>query len=653
MTMREARESVTEEESVAAAENMVIGILRDAVRQELLGAVTERCDQDIANEIAHAEKKCRRKLEKLAKKKGTNTLEAFYRLPSDGTRSIEEDIGERTAHFASLGTYVLKDNDISNRAAVKRLNEALNVVRDGAMRNPYMMSFLYLPEFVPAPFPERINHFFGSGFNEYQKKAISRAVGANGIYMIQGPPGTGKTQVIAEITAQEVVRGRKVLITSQGNKAVDNAFERISRYGFIRPLRIMSMSRESDYDVSNLLPKLYDSIRDALEEREHLLGEEGFSDGIRKDIQSFEDGYAEYHSLDVRTSTMRADAERKAKDAVADSQRTNSAQKRKCEGAYQEYYGLLDRKDRLMRFDKNELGPAADEIRAVFGWISDGGDILFGNEGACRALMNLTDEDAEDLSAALRDPARQHTVSGGIVARSFAGGDASSIPAVRSRLSDILNVAVSQLDRDIASQKENIDSIIRTRADEVPYSEPAIDSDDYREYIRARDRLLTIASSIFDRLHIPESFDDVDSAKRVIDDASAMMHFLEKEEKAQDIFRDIRSFLSEEGVGERNKDRLLRAITDRINVFGITCTANLYVDTKEGLGNRSDIIDLRRCGIDTVIIDEVSKVPFSELIRPIAFCRKVIMVGDHRQLPPVYIEGEEDEDLGRKFSELY
>lgn len=383
--------------------------------------------------------------------------------------SIEQEIGLRNEHFGRLESFVLKDDEVQNRATVRRLNEALTVVRDGSMRNPYMMSFIYLPEFVPAPYPEKINHYFGTGFNEYQRQAISGAVGANGIFMIQGPPGTGKTQVIAEITAQEVVRGRKVLITSQGNKAVDNAFERISRYGFIRSLRIMSMSKESDYDISNLLPTFYSNIRESIRTRQEEFRDADFLARVRGDIARFNEGFVRYRQLEQSTRDRRNVKEKKAREAVTDLQRSLSTQKKKFENAYSEYYLILEKKERLAQFDLQELGERADEIRAMFPWIpaENADDMLFGPNGACRAIIAMTEEDAAELSQALQDPARSLEVSGWTVSRTFAKGDPAQIPAVRSRLTDILNVAESDLRSDMEQSEQRISELLSQDTDEV------------------------------------------------------------------------------------------------------------------------------------------------------------------------------------------
>ncbi len=64
------------------------------------------------------------------------------------------------------------------------------------------------------------------------------------------------------------------------------------------------------------------------------------------------------------------------------------------------------------------------------------------------------------------------------------------------------------------------------------------------------------------------------------------------------------------------------------NVVGITCTANMRK------------LDDKFPDFDVVIIDEVSKATPPELLLPLMRARKTILVGDHRQLPPVFNEYE-------------
>ena len=61
--------------------------------------------------------------------------------------------------------------------------------------------------------------------DDSQKKAIAEAMGSR-ISVITGAPGTGKTQVIENLLANALIRGKKVLVASKNNKAVDNVKDR-------------------------------------------------------------------------------------------------------------------------------------------------------------------------------------------------------------------------------------------------------------------------------------------------------------------------------------------------------------------------------------------------------------------------------------------
>ena len=74
--------------------------------------------------------------------------------------------------------------------------------------------------------------------NKYQNVAVKKMLAAPDLCMVQGPPGTGKTTVIAEAIYQFVRDGKRVLITSQSNDAVDNALDRLLASPEIRAIRL-------------------------------------------------------------------------------------------------------------------------------------------------------------------------------------------------------------------------------------------------------------------------------------------------------------------------------------------------------------------------------------------------------------------------------
>jgi superfamily I DNA and/or RNA helicase len=68
---------------------------------------------------------------------------------------------------------------------------------------------------------------FRTELNPPQKDAVAFALLADDFAIIHGPPGTGKTTTLAEVIAQAVDRGERVLACAASNTAVDNLLERL------------------------------------------------------------------------------------------------------------------------------------------------------------------------------------------------------------------------------------------------------------------------------------------------------------------------------------------------------------------------------------------------------------------------------------------
>ncbi len=78
--------------------------------------------------------------------------------------------------------------------------------------------------------------------------------------------------------------------------------------------------------------------------------------------------------------------------------------------------------------------------------------------------------------------------------------------------------------------------------------------------------------------------------------------------------------------------------TQNCNLVAISCNENPRTLQDAGID-----------GFDVVIIDEVSKATPIELLMPLMRARKAILVGDHRQLPPMFQEGQ---DAAETFEDL-
>jgi len=96
--------------------------------------------------------------------------------------------------------------------------------------------------------------------NPAQRMLIERALIVPDMLLALGPPGTGKTDTIREIVLREAALGKKVLVTSKNNKAVDNVLSGLKN---VQALRI---GREEAV-VPELRPLLIDNKANAMQQK--------------------------------------------------------------------------------------------------------------------------------------------------------------------------------------------------------------------------------------------------------------------------------------------------------------------------------------------------------------------------------------------------
>lgn len=101
----------------------------------------------------------------------------------------------------------------------------------------YDLQLSVIDEFDDQPLPV-VKVYSGRGkryrgLDEFQTQAVnaSLSLGDDELAMVIGPPGTGKTTFIAHAARMAAEEGKKVLITSHTNRAVDNALEKICEFG--------------------------------------------------------------------------------------------------------------------------------------------------------------------------------------------------------------------------------------------------------------------------------------------------------------------------------------------------------------------------------------------------------------------------------------
>ena len=90
---------------------------------------------------------------------------------------------------------------------------------------------------------------------------------------------------------------------------------------------------------------------------------------------------------------------------------------------------------------------------------------------------------------------------------------------------------------------------------------------------------------------------------------------------------------------QNDNDNYLSIYINSCNVVGFSCTADPRILTERNIND-----------FDVVIIDEVSKATPPELLLPLMKAKKVVLVGDHRQLPPMFKANEKS--YGEMISEV-
>lgn len=118
---------------------------------------------------------------------------------------------------------------------------------------------------------------------------------------------------------------------------------------------------------------------------------------------------------------------------------------------------------------------------------------------------------------------------------------------------------------------------------------------------------------------------------RIEEEISRFKNRLQEDSELRDVWTDtfdkFTFRLEDAKAANYDGDYYLETYLKSCNVVGITCTANMRKE-----------LDKIFSDFDVVIIDEVSKATPPELLPPLMRARKAILVGDHRQLPPVFNE---------------
>lgn len=684
-------------------------------------------DKKVKNFCIAKEKEIRQELEpSIAQEKQSKKDE----LEEEKKKEVEvtkEELSQRYFYiYFKIDDKKINDEELKNlnfliydnraeKKKIERQEKALYSLYDGYVKNPFLASYFFEAEKLPENENEiQEIEYFSERLNDRQKEAVKRAVRSKGLFLLQGPPGTGKTEVIAEIAAQYIKQGRKVLISSETHKAIDNVFERLPKIPEIRALRLLpssTLTKETNYSPKKLVDNLYFNISSVLNRKIKQYNnfktmKNDFNDKMQdlkfrhkrllelkescKDIENKKKKFQqEISECDIEIQTKRSSKKRykdkKSGYEVLLSQIENGNfndeinNKRKIlvslnsdNYLYINYLNLEKIKkiheldieqveEEFKLIEENEqkfsIESQKQELKSKIEKLVDPDTYLplSGKEKEVKKLqedlIRLKNNEPEDNI----DYSKYNIVS--LVPANEISTNKNGIIKELMEIKLKINNFISEEREEIAPKIEELDAKIenmikeiadtKKKKDELSSKKEELENDNsYTDFKEKGQVLKREIKRFFEEFEIYEEYEEnnFDDAIEIIEkkwkDIEINQGSLEEENKLKiPMYESICKYLADEKILEEDRISFTKKLFINANIFGITCTSrdNFTEDAMEELReyNLGDV-NIRNVGIDVVIIDEVSKSSFLELLISTLYGKTVILVGDHRQLPPLY-----------------
>lgn len=563
---------------------------------------------------------------------------------------------EGNLYFESNGLLkISKRGDLSQVRALKR---GLNNLKNGRGKNPNLSTFLFDAKKISKEYKDIVikdNELLYKNLNENQISAVQGVLNANDIFLIQGPPGTGKTTVISEICYQNAIRGMKTLVASQTNLAVDNALSRLVNNPKIRALRkgnVLSVEEEGiKYTEENILDTWFentsDICKDKLKKYKSDLGKiEFLENDLERIINLILNNLEIYKELESLEEKLIKLTEEKNELKYRNNEAINSLEALKRDS------NNLD----ALNYRLNKINRVLEKLINKYSindtYFEEKKNSLYVEENAIRELENKVNH-----LYGLREKIKIST-------KGFVNTWGTSI----LRNKKISDGYIAYINRLI---KENYDKQHRLNEKFYNFNEDILNKKLVELDVNIKETSMKKKNIIEKKEKNNIEIKDFNIKLNSIISTNLSIETLKNHEDLKNIYLNLLNEKKDELVtyikvsnewmnSIKNRKygdslRLRDLYIDNANVIGITCVQS---------GNRR--FSENYPDFDVVIIDEVSKATPPELILPMLKGKKIVLVGDHKQLPPMIgmktfeeleaklIEEEQEErDLGHIKKSLF
>jgi superfamily I DNA and/or RNA helicase len=643
------------------------------------------------------------------------TDESGYRKGSDPKSEIEK-FGK------SLFLAYIATGDI---ALYKRGKDALDKIKSGDVKNPYLAGFIIEPENFEnelMSFDESNVEFALKELNSDQKEAVIKCLNSNSIFLLQGPPGTGKTQTITELVYQFNKMGKKVLLSSQTHIAIDNVIERLPKELNILPIRLV---RDRSKANAQYLPeKLLDNLYDAAyyKYRGKIDAHKSYEKNINELLRMFESNKSRYENIkarlvsvknmeEKRNQLIKELSEQRSQENEIESELTGAEHSLSVFAEYARtklpfesvldehvYEPILEPLGNLAkkynRKTQDDFYNYATDFKRIAGKsrvehliaLQKGGEKpkdLIDAENRIKTLQEKFDTFKEygekippDLNKRMNEALqskknidRKYESSGKVF--SLANEKFNFVKTDKDYAKNVIETELKAIENFVEEynkilfhtfDKETFDKLsdekdalnaktgkIKDKIRTISAESQKIEADIKEQNLPIESERKTLeeyfVSFYTDKLNgvalpetEPEKFDEIRAY--IEEEKSKFENYKADFIKLQDIYNSLADYLEhrQDFVKAQRNKYTKTLLKHNANVYGITCTSSprFYPNTIVEKGIEVEGIDIRNIDFDVVIIDEVSKATPIEMLIPIIYGKSVVLVGDQRQLPPIF-----------------
>ena len=670
----------------------------------------------------------------------------IVKMSYDFSDDDKDYIQEQNLEDAALDTYIVKEvlprypqngflalSAVGDFALIWRFTNAIKQLKEGENYSPRLAEWIFDSKYARLPetntnSQELIWSNESIASNRFQKEAVEKMLQAPDLFLLQGPPGTGKTTVIAEAIYQLVKQGKRVLLSSQSNDAVDNALERLANTPEIRALRIggkKKKTKNADEDLAlnkfseeTALKYYYKSISAQISERmldkwSSLADNETELKTDKRDLKNFNKDISDLQierGEKISYGTQLQNALSQAKKELEDfNTKISAIQNENIQ--YNMFLKVLNQDtENSFSFSKEQLSLIKDDVNSLDRKLkSEGINIIPGNVSIsedtvknsnfllfafCSNVntLNKLYEKIRDQSSSvgniaspeqqildkkiaelddrlavcsddeydslenelnkLKREKRKLSTEGGIQLNSFEKalcGEAniSLLNGDIERLKTLLCSSITACDETLNVIKNNLQKRIDENGNSSTQTDFPNKIDGLEGKIRNNDSEINEIDNSISRkrntvIALCKKY-GLEENSKIEQIETKLNELIADNQKSQEDAQEIKNYwgailteFKQKLDKHASDDRLIQIDNDNYfksvyvkacNVVGISCTANPKILAEK------DYTDF-----DVVIIDEVSKATPPELLIPLMKARKTVLVGDHRQLPPMFKE---------------